>query len=263
MRIRKLAIALAVLAAAAGAHAGQPCTEFVPSPQTVKKALTLAKDAHDALEASGADLALIARVGQDLSKYRLRYSHFGFVMRDPGAASWTVFHQLNLCSSTESGLYREGLGNFFLDDMHAYETLIVVPGPELRKRLRAVLESDVPAGMHGLPYNMVAYAFSTRYQNSNQWALEVIAAAAATDGRITTREQAQAWLRYAGYQPITLEVDAMTRLGGRMFRANIAFDDHPFGRRMAGQIDTVTVDSVYRFVEARDPQSRRIHRKVQ
>jgi hypothetical protein len=26
---------------------------------------------------------------------------------------------------------------------------------------------------------------------------------------------------------------------GRMFRANIPFDDHPCGRRMAGQVDTM------------------------
>jgi len=37
-----------------------------------------------------------------------------------------------------------------------------------------------------------------------------------------------------------------------MFKANIAFDDHPFDRRMAGQIDTVTVDSVFRFMEQRE-----------
>jgi len=116
----------------------------------------------------------------------------------------------------------------------------------------------LPARMHGLPYNMVAYAFSTLYQNSNQWALELIAAASAGEGQIASRQQAQAWLRSAGYRPNTLHIDAMTRLGGRMFKANIAFDDHPFDRRMAGQIDTVTVDSVFRFVESKDPESRRI-----
>jgi hypothetical protein len=44
----------------------------------------------------------------------------------------------------------------------------------------------------------------------------------------------------------------MTRLGARMTRANIAFDDQPFDRRMAGHIDTVTVESVVRFVHQVD-----------
>ena len=39
-----------------------------------------------------------------------------------------------------------------------------------------------------------------------------------------------------------------------MFRANVAFDDQPFARRMSGDIDTVTVESVVRFVERRDAQ---------
>jgi hypothetical protein len=263
MKNMRMLLAGLCIGAAQLAHAGQPCTEFVPTPETMRKALTLAKQAQDSLDESGAEVALIARVGQDLSKYGLRYSHFGFALREPEGKGWTVFHELNQCSTAESGLYREGLGNFFLDDMFAYETLIVVPGRETRRRLVEVLSGDLPAKMHGLPYNMVAYAYSTRYQNSNQWALELIAAASASDIRIASREQAQAWLRAAGFKPITLQIDAMTRLGGRMFKANIAFDDHPFDRRMAGQIDTVTVDSVFRFVEARDAEARRIQLKVQ
>ena len=54
----------------------------------------------------------------------------------------------------------------------------------------------------------------------------------------------------------TVHVDALARLGGRMFRANVAFDDHPFDRRMAGQIDTVSTDAVVNFVRGRDPQVR-------
>jgi hypothetical protein len=41
-----------------------------------------------------------------------------------------------------------------------------------------------------------------------------------------------------------------------MFRANVAFDDHPLGPRMAGQIATVSVESVLRFLQRREPQTR-------
>jgi hypothetical protein len=61
-----------------------------------------------------------------------------------------------------------------------------------------------------------------------------------------------------GFRPITVEIPAATRLGARMFRANVAFDDHPFDRRMAGQIDTVTVDSVVRFIRQQDREAREI-----
>ena len=53
-----------------------------------------------------------------------------------------------------------------------------------------------------------------------------------------------------------MQIRALTRLGARMFRANVAFDDHPFDRRMAGQIDTVTTDAIVNFVRGHDPQAR-------
>ena len=245
---------------AANAWAGRPCTDFRPTPEVVQKALTLAHRSRAALEESGAEVALIARVGQDLSRFRVRYSHYGYAVRNHAAGRWVVLHQLNLCGSQESAIYAEGLGNFFLDDMFAYETLILVPAPEIQRRLARALASEVPLALHTLSYNMLAYAFSTRYQNSNQWGLEVFAAATAREAAaLANRGQAQAWLKLNGYRPITVEIDAATRLGARITRANIAFDDHPFERRMAGQIDTVTAESVFRFVEQREASSRRIH----
>jgi hypothetical protein len=259
----KRLIAVLGLLTASTAFAGHPCTEFVPTPDTVRKALSLAQQTHDALDASGAEVGLVARVGQDLSKYHLRYSHFGIIWRDNPQGRWLVTHELNTCGSAASSIYNEGLGNFFLDDMFAYETLVVIPGADTQKRLAALLATKQPLAMHGLPYNMLAYPFSTKYQNSNQWALEVYAAASASDREVHNRKEAQAWLKAAGYRPDTLELDAMTRLGARITRANIAFDDHPFDRRMDGHIDTVTVDSAFRFIKGREPEHREIHLTLQ
>ena len=95
---------------------------------------------------------------------------------------------------------------------------------------------------------MVAYPFSTRYQNSNQWVLETLAAALAPAASVDSRAAAQAWLKDAGFAPTTLAIGAVERLGARAGRANIAFDDHPPERRFAGRIDTVRVESVAGFV---------------
>ena len=61
---------------------------------------------------------------------------------------------------------------------------------------------------------------------------------------IASREQAQAWLKFRGYQPSVLRIGAMTRLGARAGSANVAFDDHPNEKRFADRIETVAVDSV-------------------
>jgi hypothetical protein len=94
---------------------------------------------------------------------------------------------------------------------------------------------------------MVAYAWGTHYQQSNQWALETLAMAA--EPGINSRADAQAWLRGQGYRPSVLRIDTISRLGARLTRANVAFDDHPTGDRFAGRIATVSVDSVFDWLQ--------------
>ena len=249
-------IAIAGLCFASPARAGRPCEEFRPTATNVYNALTLAQRVSETLAASDAEVALIARAGEDLSRYGLRYSHMGMVVRDHPDGPWTVVHELNECATADSALFTQGLGTFFLDDMFRYESLIVIPAPRVQQRLRALLLGRGFVRMHEPHYSVVAYPFSTRYQNSNQWVLELLAMASAEEGQVITRTQAQAWLRDAGFVPATLQIDAMQRLAARMFRANVAFDDHPFDRRMAGQIDCVTVESVAAFVVQLEPGSR-------
>jgi hypothetical protein len=84
----------------------------------------------------------------------------------------------------------------------------------------------------------------------------MLAAAWAPEGSVSNRSQAQSWLRRSGYQPTLLRLGALERLGGRLFRANVAFDDHPAELRFSGQIYTVTVDSIANFVRRLDPGAR-------
>ncbi len=240
------------------ASAGRSCEERPPSPQVVQNALTLANDARQKLMDSGAEVAIIARAGQNLSKYGVRYSHLGFVWRDHPKGPWTVVHELNQCGTANSEIFDEGLGNFFLDDLWRMEAAILIPSESTQHNLSQLLATKGHIRFHDGRYNMVAYPFSTRYQNSNQWALEVIAAAEAKDAQIASREQAQLWLKLAGYQPTELKLDTLTRLGARLTRANIAFDDHPDDLRWSNRIRTVTVDSIFQFIVARDNAAKKI-----
>ena len=125
-RVARLACALA-LAAALPAHAGQACREEPLSVDEVRQSLALAQRTYAALEASGATVAIVARAGQDLSKYGLDYSHMGIVVRDHPAGRWTVVHELNACGTANSDLYTDGIGNFFLRDLYRYRAQIVIP----------------------------------------------------------------------------------------------------------------------------------------
>ncbi|MBL8383249.1 MAG: DUF2145 domain-containing protein [Burkholderiales bacterium] len=255
---RIAACALALWALAGPAAAGQACVDTLPTPAAVERGLRLAQRTRDRLAAADAEVALVARVGRDLSRHGLRYSHLGFAWRDHPRGAWFVVHELNACGAATSDLHDEGLGNFFLDDLFDHEALLLLPPPATQARLSALLAAGPALALHGRHYNLVAHPFSTRYQNSNQWVLEMLAAALAPDGAVASRAAAQRWLREAGYRPTTIRLGTLERLGARIARANIAFDDHPPEHRFAGRIDTVSVESVADFLAAHAPGTHRL-----
>ena len=243
----------AALLAAGTAQAGRSCQNEPPTTVTVERAMNLAAATARALDASGAQVVVLARAGQDLGRYGLRYSHLGLAYleappRDGVPGTWRVAHKLNHCGADTAALYRQGLGEFFLDDLFEYQAGVVVLAPQVQANLLPLLrDNERLARLHTPSYNMVAYPWSVRYQQSNQWAIETLALA--QEPAVQSRERAQAWLKLQGYEPTTLRLGALTRLGARATAANIAFDDHPNEKRFADRIETVTVDSVFRWLE--------------
>lgn len=231
------------------ARAGRTCEEFKPDPVTVEKALQLALATRNALEASGAELALVGRVGRDMSKHGLRYSHMAFALRDHPKGRWLLTHMLNECATAVSTLYDEGLGNFFLDDVFEFEAIVVVPTRELQQRLLAVHASALPLALYEKSYSLIAHPFATCHQNSNQWVLEQIAAALAPPGQVAQRADAQRWLGAQGYVPSRIRIAPVERIGARLFAANVFFNDHTVEEMQSGLYQAVTVESVIRFVE--------------
>ncbi|WP_404976927.1 MULTISPECIES: DUF2145 domain-containing protein [unclassified Acidovorax] len=250
---RELALAAVLALAGAGAaHAGRSCEQRKPTPQLIERGMQLAERTARALDAeharSGTRVVVLARAGQDLSKYGLRYSHLGWAYRTPEGA-WRVVHKLNECGTAVAHVYRQGLGEFFMDDLWRYEAAWAVPTPAVQQQMLPVLADRARAtALHQRAYNMVSYVWGTRYQQSNQWALEALAAAM-EPATIRTRSQAQAWLQFKGYEPTVLKIGPLTRLGGRVTSANVAFDDHPNDKRFADRIETVTVDSVFAWLQ--------------
>jgi hypothetical protein len=250
--LRGLLLAAALAGSTLAAHAGRTCEARLPRADSVQRAMTLAQATAKRLDESGAQVVVLARAGQDLSRYGLRWSHLGLAYREEGRwrngeqqpPVWRVVHKLNQCGTSQAGLHRQGLGEFFLDDLHEYQAAFVVLRPELQQRLRPLLADNTQVSrLHQPAYSMVAYPWALQYQQSNQWALETLALA--QEPAATTRGRAQAWLQLQGYEPTTLRIPALTRLGARMTSAHIAFDDHPNEKRYSDRIETVTVDSVF------------------
>lgn len=233
------------------AQAGQSCNEVRPTVGAVLRSLQLAEKTQQRLNSTDAKVVILARAGQDLSKYGLRYSHFGIAFKEQsqeGPPYWHVIHKLNQCGTALSDIYVQGLAEFFMVNLWRYEAAWIIPTPEVQERLiRARADKNWPLRMHEPAYSLVSYAWGQKYQQSNQWALESIAIAISPD-TLDNREQAQSWLKIKSYVPTRLQLGPLTRLGARATAINVTFDDHPNEKRFSNQIDTVTVDSVWQWM---------------
>ncbi|HKU94985.1 MAG TPA: DUF2145 domain-containing protein [Vineibacter sp.] len=238
-----------LIAAALPVRAGEPaCGDGPRTVDKVVSAAAAAKRLERALDGTGADIAVIARVGSDLSRHGISWTHAGIAWRDDPAGRWQVIHALNDCGGPASGLYRQGLMNFFLDEPLRYDSLVLVPSPALRASLAARLAAGTAASLHHPRYSMLAYPFATTYQNSNQFVLENLALAqlGLTGGG---RDTAIRHLRQTRFQPHVVRFTGFERLGGS-FKANVRFDDHPRADEQNNRYSVVTVQAVERWMAA-------------
>ena len=242
-----------LLAISPPAFAARECQPRYPTPASLAAMFDVAQSTAETLDAlDNVDVVLLARGGQDLSKYGLRHSHVAFAVHEADG-QWRTLHLLNECKGATSTLYREGLGNFIGETGTHTDIRVGVPSPALREALKVLLGGDGAAAkaLHEPRYSVVAYPFSVEYQNSNQWVLEVLVAAMQqAEGRtVSRRAQAQTWLKAYEYKPSVLHIGVGKRLGARFFSANAATTDHPASERISGDYSVVTVESIFDFLQ--------------
>jgi hypothetical protein len=159
------------------AFAGTACDATPITPTKIAAAAATAHTVAGALDEGDAPVAMVSRIGRDLSKHGLTYSHSGFALRDHPAGRWTVVHLLNDCSNDGSGLYAQGLVNFFADDLVNQDARITWLQPEMAERLAQRLLALPRQPLYTPRYNLIARPGSQEYQNSTAWVLEHLAAA--------------------------------------------------------------------------------------
>ena len=243
-----LALALALLTATA-AQAGQNCNTAPAEPWRTTLALTMADQLNTTLNSRSAQIAVISRVGSDVSKYGLRYTHAALVYRTAPGAPWTVLHKLNTCGTDQGKLYRQGLGNFFLDTPHEYRAMVVWLKKDVEQKVLAAVTSESRIRAIDQPrYSLLAYPYGTSTQNSNGWLIEFLASATAPQP-IYSRGEAQRRMRNTHFDPDVIHIGTSERLGASVARANVSFLDHPLRHRLAGDYETVTVESLVRWLD--------------
>ncbi len=190
----------------------------------------------DTLDGSGQSVALISRSGLDLSRFGVRYSHAGVSLKASQNTPWSVRQLYYACDEQRPRIFDEGMSGFVLgtnEPTIGFVSIVLLPAGEQADELeQAALDKQQALHFLGRSYSANAYPFSDRYQNCNQWVMEVLAAAWGRldldpDGADSPRTQAQQWLKAQGYTPSVFDVGWRVLMWVSHAIPWLHSDDHP------------------------------------
>lgn len=261
---RRLALLLCLLVSAGAAHASS--ARFCDRSHELSAAeqdrlLRFAAVLRDELAASDESVALLSRSGLDLSRFHIRYSHAAVAWRSEQGV-WSARQLYYACDEGRPRIYDQGMAGFAMgtDDANlGYLSIVRLPPQAVLALRPAVLDTRRALHLLAAQYSANAYAYSLRYQNCNQWLIEMLAAGwgGLADGE-DLRERAQAWLRDEQYAPQPVEVGSRFWMLASYFVPLLHLDDHPDADRAALQLRISLPTTIEDFVRARFPQSERV-----
>lgn len=263
----RLAVAVGLLAAGtAQADLLRHCAEASPLDAVQHDRLfRFAALVRETLDQSGQRLALVARAGTDLRRFGQYYSHAGIALLDSPNTPWSVRQLYHDCDAARPRLFDQGLPGFVLggaDPAAGRVSLLLLPDAAAASLAAAALDGRQAQRVLGATYSANAHAFSTRYQNCNQWVAELLAqawgAAGAEAAGADPRGQAQRWLQQQGYVPTRIAVvNPLVMLAGAVMPW-LHTDDHPAELLQAQQFDVSMPASIEAFVRRQVPGVQRV-----
>jgi hypothetical protein len=244
------ALALAPFAVAAPAAAQDSSAAAVSGRYTAPQAAAFGKALERDLAARGARVALVWRSGRPRKSMPtgLAYTHGAlWIYRDVTAANgerlmgyavYNLYHgDGKVRPRTVSSLVQDWPTDFVLGSVED-DVAVIVPTPEMQRRLLAVVDSPTYAALHVPSYSLIDSPFDRRHQNCNTFLLDVIGAAAwETGDPAQIAVNLRTWFR-----PSTIKAGPLQRLFGPMVDARLATDDQD------GPIVTAGYESIAAFM---------------
>ena len=227
------------------------------------------------LDRSGAGAALVARSGLNLGFFDQRYSHSGISLRASPASPWAVRQLYFSCDEQQPRIFDQGMPAFLMgtdDPALGYISVLLLPTEASAQIEPVALDSRQALQLLGPTYSANAHAFSARYQNCNQWVIELLAVAwgARLDGWAgvgnaaddlppsAPRTAAQTWLKGAGYDGTVFALGWRPLLWLTAFSPFLNRDDHPKEDLAQAQFRVSMPAAIEGFVRQRVPGATRV-----
>lgn len=212
--------------------------------------------------APGNSVAIIGRSGLDLSRFDLRYSHGGILLKSGTDVPWSVRQLYYDCRLGHPRLYDQGLAGYLLAAEapdQAFVSVVLLPERQAALLRRAALDYNLAAGLLAGAYSANAYPYSTRYQNCNQWTIELLASAWGNLPRgPQLRERAQSWLAAQAYAPQAVDVGSHLVKIVASLTPLIHLDDHPADDQLGLAFQFSLPRDIEDFVHAQVPDATRM-----
>lgn len=226
------------------------------------KILQFAAQVKAELESSGNRLAIVSRSGLDLSYFGQRYSHAGISLQGNPSMPWSVRQLYFDCAEQKPQLFDQGMAGFVMgtdDPDKGFVSLLLMPEAQAGALERSAKDNAISLQLLAAQYSANAFAFSTQYQNCNQWLAEMLAVAwAKLPLGDSIRDRAQAWLQAQNYAPTAFNLRWRPLLWTTAFSNLVHTDDHPAADLDALMLQVSMPASLETFIRVQAPETRRI-----
>jgi hypothetical protein len=249
---------------------GTACANTQMGVQGYQKAAQLSTKVLNYLEKKHArsqtKVVLLGRAGSNSPSERFRkkvsqywnYTHGGLAYRNHPDGKWTVVHLLNDCGKTSS-IYAQSMMKFFMDDPHAYRTVIGIPSMKIQNQLETIIVERNMAKVvfNNSVYSSVSNPFNTQRQNSNEYILDTLVLAYAYEQGATdifTREQAKDYMlehdlkKHVNAEQVKVKGLESFGMALGFGPKNATLDDHPRSERKNGTVNMVSVGTLLEFL---------------
>lgn len=259
MRISLVAaIAALSLAACAGAGGSRPgggagfSARGAPAVHlTAEQAAAFSKQVERDLAEKGARLAIVFRTGEtrDMLPDGISYTHGAFWTFVPislddgrvinGYAVYNLYHGDGKTLAMDKSYLHQDFPIDFVAPSAVDDVAVIVPTPEMQRRILAIMDSPSYAALHVEPYSLVSNPHDIKYQNCTEFMLDIIAAAA---WETTDMAQIKANLKQH-FKPTRVKTSLIERFLAPLAEDRIKTDDQ------GGTIVTATYESMAAFMK--------------
>ncbi|HCY87440.1 MAG TPA: DUF2145 domain-containing protein [Desulfobacteraceae bacterium] len=206
------------------------------------------KRVEKSLAANGARVAIISRVGRPRTQLPegVRFTHTALAVYSkittsdgrnvPGYAIYNLYQKSG--RPDKSHLVKDYPVDFFAG-VQVLEAGVIIPTPDLQRRLLDVVASDTYQNLHNPDYSVIANPYTLKLQNCTEHVLDILFSAIyKTDDIQQIKANQKAYFKA---QPV--HVNPIKLALGSLFVKDVATSDHP------GSPETTTFTTIGNFLE--------------